>query len=66
MKRITVAVDSFKGSLDSYDAGRAFAEGIRDVVPEADVRHFAIADGGEGFSEAIALAKGGERVKAAV
>ncbi|MBR5852592.1 MAG: glycerate kinase [Alistipes sp.] len=66
MKRVVVALDSFKGSLDSYDAGKAFAEGIRDVVPEADVRHYAIADGGEGFSEAIALAKGGDCVKAMV
>lgn len=66
MKRVVVALDSFKGSLDSYDAGRAFAEGIKEILSDADVRHFAIADGGEGFSEAIALAKGGERVKATV
>ena len=66
MKRVVVALDSFKGSLDSYDAGRAFAEGVRDVVPDADVRLFGIADGGEGFSEAIALAKGGDRVNVMV
>ena len=55
MARIVVAFDSFKGSLTSLEAGTAFAEGIGAVCPDVDVRVVAIADGGEGMAEAVAM-----------
>lgn len=59
MKRIVVAFDSFKGSLTSLEAGKAFAEGLVAVCPDAKVRIVAIADGGEGTAEAVAMNGGG-------
>ncbi|MBR2429524.1 MAG: glycerate kinase [Alistipes sp.] len=55
MRRIVVALDSFKGSLTSLEAGTAFAEGIGAVCPDVEVRVVAIADGGEGMAEAVAM-----------
>ena len=61
-----MAFDSFKGSLSSMEAGEAFALGYRDVAPDADIRIFSISDGGEGFSDAITAARGGEIVECRV
>ena len=66
MKKIVVAFDSFKGSLTSREAGEAFAMGYREVVADADIRLFQISDGGEGLSEAIHAALGGEIVECRV
>ena len=51
---ITIAIDSFKGSLSSIDAGNAAAEGIRRVYPDACIHVRPLADGGEGTVEAMA------------
>lgn len=52
--RIVVAPDSFKGSLTSSEAAAAIAHGIRQVIGDADVIEFPIADGGEGTLAMIA------------
>lgn len=49
---ITLAFDSFKGSLRSDEAADAFAEGICSVIPCLNIRKVYIADGGEGTAEA--------------
>lgn len=59
MKRVVVAMDSFKGSLSSVEAGAALAEGVRSVYADAVVNVVPIADGGEGTEEAVAVACGG-------
>ena len=60
--KIVIAIDSFKGCLDSAGAGAAVAEGLAGhdcvVLP--------VSDGGEGFSVILTLALGGTMVKAAV
>ncbi len=66
MKRITVAVDSFKGSLSSREVADAFAQGWMSVLPECEVRKVCIADGGEGTVEALAETLGGEYVETEV
>ena len=66
MNSIIVAFDSFKGSLTSIEAGRAFAQGWHEVHPECEVRILSISDGGEGMTEAIAHALGGESVEVVV
>lgn len=58
--KIIVAIDSLKGSLSSLDAGNAIKEGIINVMPEADVQVFPLADGGEGTVEALTLGMGGK------
>ena len=45
--KITVAMDSFKGSLSSMMAGQAVSDGILRVYPEAEVQVRPLADGGE-------------------
>ena len=52
--KITVAIDSLKGSLSSKEAGEAAKEGILKVFPNAEVYVRPIADGGEGTMESIA------------
>lgn len=51
--KIIAALDSFKGSLTSLEAGEACAAGIRSVLPSAQVRVVPVADGGEGTVEAL-------------
>lgn len=59
--KILIAIDSFKGSLSSMEAGNAAAEGIRRVPGlEADIMVRALADGGEGTTTALVEGLGGE------
>ena len=46
--KVTIAIDSLKGSLTSLEAGQAAAEGIRRVYEDADICIRPLADGGEG------------------
>lgn len=63
---VTIAVDSFKGSLSSLEAGRAIEAGIRGVFPDASVSVRPLADGGEGTVEALVNGMGGEPVSVTV
>lgn len=56
---IVIAIDSFKGSLSSAEAGKAAAEGIRRVMPDAVTKVYPVSDGGEGVTEILANAIGG-------
>ena len=49
MKKVVVAMDSFKGCLSSSEAEKAVEEGIKLVCPDCEVIRFPIADGGEGI-----------------
>ncbi|MCR5060615.1 MAG: glycerate kinase [Saccharofermentans sp.] len=60
--KIVAAMDSFKGSLTSLEAGNAAAEGVRECMPEADVSVCPLADGGEGTVDAVYSAVGGEYI----
>ncbi len=57
--KVVVAVDSFKGSLSTFQAGEAVSVGVKRVFPEAKVEISPLADGGEGTVEAIVSARGG-------
>lgn len=59
--RVVVAPDSFKGSLSALEAARAVETGITRVFPDALVRLFPMADGGEGTLDAVLYATQGER-----
>ena len=56
-KKIVVAMDSFKGSLTSLEAGNAVRDGILEQYPDVDVQIFPVADGGEGTVEALTFGK---------
>ena len=61
LRRVLLAIDSFKGSVSSAQAEEAVVEGVRRVWPDAEVRALPLADGGEGTLDAVA-ACGGELV----
>jgi len=62
--RVVVAMDSFKGSLGSADAGAAVARGVIKADPHAWVTVIATADGGEGTLDALATVHGARRARA--
>ena len=57
--KVVVAIDSFKGSLSSMEAGQAIAEGVKRVYQHAEVAVRPLADGGEGTVEALVEGMGG-------
>lgn len=59
MKKILVAVDSFKGSMTSLEAGNAIKKGIKSILPDAEIRVRPVADGGEGTTEALIYGRDG-------
>lgn len=58
--KVVAAIDSLKGSLSSLDAGNAIRTGVLRAVPDAVVQVKPVADGGEGTTEALVDAYGGE------
>ena len=61
--KVTVAMDSFKGSLTSIEAGEAVKRGILMARPDAEVTVLPLADGGEGTLDCIAPYVGGEEIR---
>ena len=57
--KVIIAIDSFKGCISSKEANQAAAEGIKNIMPEADIHQVTVSDGGEGFMEAFHAAIGG-------
>lgn len=57
--KIVIAMDSFKGSLTSMEAGKAVAQGIQQVDPDSQIQICPLADGGEGTVEALSMGPGG-------
>lgn len=63
---IVIAIDSFKGSLASLEAGEAVRAGVRKVFPQAETLVLPLADGGEGTVEALTVGLGGRFQEASV
>lgn len=61
--QVVIAIDSFKGSLTSAQAGNAVREAVLEVFPNAQATVRPLADGGEGTVEALAAGLGGEMVE---
>ena len=57
--KIVTAIDSFKGSITSIEAGQAVSDGIHKVDSEAEVVIRPLADGGEGTVEALVCGMNG-------
>lgn len=64
--KAVIAIDSFKGSLSSLEAGESIKEGILKVYNDASVCVCPMADGGEGTVEAIVSSKNGSYVQVSV
>jgi len=58
--RIVLAPDSFKESMSAAEAAAAMARGVRAVLPYAECIEVPMADGGEGTTDALVAALGGE------
>ena len=58
--KAVIAIDSFKGSLSSLEAGKAAAEGIKRIFPNAETIIRPVADGGEGTVEALVAGMNGQ------
>lgn len=63
---VLIAIDSFKGSLTSLQAGNAVKEAVLEVDASAQVAVHPLADGGEGTVEALAAGLNGTLVDAVV
>ncbi|KPA95539.1 glycerate kinase, partial [Pseudomonas asplenii] len=58
--KIIIAPDSFKDSLSADGVARAIAEGLAEVLPQAQLLRYPMADGGEGTVESVLAACNGE------
>lgn len=58
--KVVVAIDSFKGSLSSFEVGTAVKNGILKVYNDASVIVLPIADGGEGTVDALTKSLNGK------
>ena len=59
---VVCAPDSFKGSMTARQAAAVMASGVREVLEAATTVELPIADGGEGFTDAVAAALGARLV----
>ena len=59
--KVVTAIDSFKGSMSSIEAGYAVAEGFKQANRNVEVEVRPLADGGEGTVEALIEGMHGER-----
>lgn len=57
--KIIIAPDSFKGSLTAQEAALAMAQGVRSVLPDAELVMLPLADGGEGTLDVLISATKG-------
>jgi glycerate kinase len=58
--KIVIAPDSLKESLSAAEAARAIERGVLAACPSAETVRVPVADGGEGTTEALVKATGGE------
>lgn len=64
--KVVVAIDSFKGSMSSLEAGESIAKGVKKAHKDAIVEIRPLADGGEGTVEALSIGMGGKLVNVEV
>ncbi|MGL5377333.1 MAG: glycerate kinase family protein [Cetobacterium sp.] len=64
--KVVIAIDSFKGSLSSFELGEAIHEGIKNVYSNVEVLKVPIADGGEGTVSSLVEGTNGKFIKVVV
>ena len=60
--KVIIAIDSFKGSLNSREAGEAIQQSIQEIHPEWKTEIITIADGGEGMLNVMLEGTGGKSI----
>lgn len=64
--KVIAAIDSFKGSMTSMEAGNAVKKGIMAAKPDAEVWLSPLADGGEGTVDALIEGLGAKKIPVTV
>lgn len=64
--KIAIAIDSFKGSLSSIEAGEIVQRAAREIFPDSESIVYPIADGGEGTVDALTRGLDGKIIRAEV
>lgn len=64
--KVVAAIDSFKGSMTSMEAGNAVKKGILAAKPDAEVVVKPLADGGEGTVDALIEGLGAKKIPVTV
>ena len=64
--KVVIAIDSFKGSMTSLEAGGAVKDALLRVDHNAEAKVLPLADGGEGTVAAMCAGLGGEMIEAEV
>ena len=64
--KIVIAPQALKGSLAAPQAAQAIARGVKRVWPDAEYVLLPVADGGEGTTQALVEATGGQLISAQV
>lgn len=60
--KVLIAIDSFKGSLSSLEAGEAVKKAVQDLAKDVEALVRPLADGGEGTVDALCEGLGGEKI----
>ena len=60
--KVLIVMDSFKGSLSSFEVAVCVEKGIKKVYPDAEVKKIAVADGGEGTVDALVYSLKGDLI----
>lgn len=58
--KVVIAIDSFKGSLSSVQAGNAVKLAVEEAILGVEAEVVSLADGGEGTVDSLVLGTGGE------
>lgn len=61
--RFLFASDSFKGTLSSRQTAELLTQAAREIFPDCECDSIEVADGGEGTTDAVVAATGGERIE---
>lgn len=64
--KLLFASDSFKGTITSEESAEMLAQAAKEILGDVECTHLPVADGGEGTTEAVIKAVGGESVKVRV
>ncbi|MFC2012825.1 glycerate kinase [Chloroflexota bacterium] len=64
--KIIIAPDSFKGNLSALQVAQAISAGVKRAIPDAEIIMVPMADGGDGTTQALIDAVGGEMLTATV
>lgn len=63
MRKVILAIDSFKGCLSSKEAETAATQGIRHAFPTCEIICLPVADGGEGMQRVLTEALNGQEIR---